>query len=577
MNPTPEQRAVGLENFQTVLGETRRDFLKQGIAATLVPGATLGGFYFGYDSAVDRPLRVGIIGTGDEGSVMIGAINPKFIEVRSIADIRPYSIYRAFYGDCFGEIALKARPGLLTRCGWRSRDEAQRHVKVYGPYQELIANAKADGVEAVIIALPLHLHAPAAIAAMRAGLHVLTEKLMGHSIAECKEMARVAKLTGLHLATGHQRHYSILYENAVDMIRRGLLGDLHCVHAQWHRGNLPGNDSWQPPMPEKLKPQDLQAGRLAKELAAWRKELVRSTRGTDVAETELWRKKIAQREAQLTDESLRDAAKTFGYQDREIVDASGKVVYHCPAAEELLRWRLWDRTGAGLMAELGSHQLDAAGIFIAAAHGGKKQHPLCVTASANRPVFPWDRDIEDHVYAILEFPAPGYDPKDSYLRQKKIAVQYSSINGNGFGGYGETVFGTKATLLLAREQEAMLFDKAAATSKITVEKTKKGPVLDTQASADPVAAAVGKMATAEISRGYAEEQEHWAWCIRNPAPENVPRCHPQVALADAVIALATNLSARQGVRIDFQEAWFDIDRDETPEGTKPDLARYNKA
>ena len=45
----------------------------------------------------------------------------------------------------------------------------------------------------MIIALPLHLHAPAAIAAMQAGLHVITEKLMGHSVHECKEMARVAK------------------------------------------------------------------------------------------------------------------------------------------------------------------------------------------------------------------------------------------------------------------------------------------------------------------------------------------------------------------------------------------------
>ena len=50
---------------------------------------------------------------------------------------------------------------------------------------------------------------------------MLTEKLMGHSVAECKEMARVAQQTDMILATGHQRHYSILYDNAVDMIRAG--------------------------------------------------------------------------------------------------------------------------------------------------------------------------------------------------------------------------------------------------------------------------------------------------------------------------------------------------------------------
>ena len=42
------------------------------------------------------------------------------------------------------------------------------------------------------------------------------------------------------------------------------------------------------------------------------------------------------------------------------------MVYDRPAIEELIRWRLWDRTGAGLMAELGSHQFDAASIFISA-------------------------------------------------------------------------------------------------------------------------------------------------------------------------------------------------------------------
>ena len=101
----------------------------------------------------------------------------------------------------------------------------------------------------MVIALPLHLHAPAAIEAMQAGKHVLTEKLMGHSVAECKEMARVAEETEALLAAGHQRHYNILYDNAVDMMKWGMLGELHHIRAQWHRGNLPGNDSWQQPLP----------------------------------------------------------------------------------------------------------------------------------------------------------------------------------------------------------------------------------------------------------------------------------------------------------------------------------------
>ena len=212
--------------------------------------------YFGYGKSIGDPLRVGVIGTGDEGSVLLGAVTPSYIQVMAIADIRPYNVWRAFHGDhTKKETTLKARPGLMTKYGWKSEDEARKHVEVYDKdYHDLLAN---PDVEAVIIALPLHLHAQVAIEAMKAGKHVLTEKLMAHDVAQCKEMGRVAEQTGKILAVGHQRHYSILYDNAVDMIQRGLIGDMHYIRDQWHRDNLPGNDSWQPPLPDKkMKAED---------------------------------------------------------------------------------------------------------------------------------------------------------------------------------------------------------------------------------------------------------------------------------------------------------------------------------
>lgn len=549
---------------------SRRDFLKGTATAALVSGGSLGAFYFGYEASLEKPVRVGVLGTGDEGCVLIGAINPEYIQVCAIADIRPYSIHRAFHGDWYSEAALKARPGLLAVYGWKTEEEARRHVRVYGDYRELLEGEK-DRIEAVIIALPLHLHAPAAIAAMKRGYHVLTEKLMGHTVAQCKAMARVAKETRKHLATGHQRHYNILYAEAVDAIRRGLLGDIHYIRAQWHRGNLPGNDSWQPPMPEEVKPDDPLAKALQRQLASWRERL----KNAPAKEVEVWRKRVAQLEAQLADAVLKDTAEKYGYENRVIRGPDGKVLWNRPAAEELIRWRLWDRTSAGLMAELGSHQLDAASIFIAAAHGGQKQYPLRVLASAARPIFGADRDVESHVVCIIDFPAPGYDPKDPVASQRRISVQYASINGNGFGGYGEIVFGTKGTLILEREQVKHLLLEGGGTA--VAAGPAAGPVLDTQASG-PQHMAVGGGPMVEVSRGYREELEHWAWCIRrNPNlrdTEIQPRCHPKVALADAVIALVTNMSARQGRPITFKKEWFDPDSDETPEGEKPDPSAF---
>ena len=77
-----------------------------------------------------------------------------------------------------------------------------------------------------------------------------------------------------------------------------------------------------------------------------------------------------------------------------------------------------------------------------------------------------------------------------------------------------------------------------------------------------------------VSRGYTEEIEHWAWCIRNPDPENQPRCRPEVALGDAVIALTCNVAMRnaaagKGGYLQFKEEWFDVDSDETPDGSVP--------
>ena len=332
MNLTPEERQIGKDNFDEVVGSTRRDFLKQGIAAGAVSGAGLGAMYFDYGKSVDNPVRIGIIGTGDEGSVLIGALNPDFVQVVAIADIRPYNIHRAFHGDYYSPAALAARPGLIAKYGWKTEDEARKHVKVYtDQYDELFDN---DDIEGVIIALPLHLHDEAAIKAMRKGKHVLTEKLMAHSVHQCKEMARVAHETDRYLATGHQRHYNVLYDNAKHTIRRGLIGDVHHIRAQWHRGNLPGKDSWKQPVPEgpdytlrdfevalkevrskkdrRLLNDFVQAHPLMSKLRSWKGQLSKA-KGKDV---DLWQNRVAQVEQQLADSVVK--AETYGYEDRTL-------------------------------------------------------------------------------------------------------------------------------------------------------------------------------------------------------------------------------------------------------------------
>jgi predicted dehydrogenase len=400
---------------------------------------------------------------------------------------------------------------------------------------------------------------------MRQGKHVLCEKLMAHSVGECKEMARTAEQTDRLLAVGHQRHYSILYDNAREMIRRGMIGDLHHIRAQWHRGNLPGRDSWQQPLPDDALRTEM--NRYATDSAQLFEQLA--------AEDAPWspgaraQRDVAEAKRQLARMRLLDAQidpSKYGYQSPQLTLPDGSVKTFSPH-EELIRWRLWNRTGGGLMAELGSHQLDAASIFISALRDdGKKVQPLSVTGVGGRHLFPPDRDAADHVYCNFEFPAPDYDSDPN----KKIVVTYSSINGNGLGGYGEIVMGTKGTIVIEQEKEVELYRKDQPTT-IQADKA-AGPVLDTTESGTHAAAEV-KAASGPVSRGYTEEIEHWAWCIRHPSPTNVPRCGPKVALADAVIALVANQAINSQKRLVFDPAWFDPESDATPEGIAPDVAR----
>src|SRR5262249_47102164 len=130
--------------------------------------------------------------------------------------------------------------------------------------------------------------------------------------------------------------------------------------------------------------------------------------------------------------------------------------------EELCCWRLYRRTGGGLMAELGSHQLDACSIFLG------KVHPLAVSGVGLKCYYNDDREIENHVYCTFEFPGMNYQPtvpardaKGNPNFNNAVAVTYSSVNTNAFESYGECVMGTKGTLVVQTESEVMLYPPSA--------------------------------------------------------------------------------------------------------------------
>ncbi|MFO0809373.1 MAG: Gfo/Idh/MocA family oxidoreductase [Gemmataceae bacterium] len=526
-----DEKLYGKANFAEVTGDlTRRGFMNSMVVAggAVAVAGTAG--YFGYQKMDGKPIKAAIIGTGDEGGVLIGEHNPEFLEFIAISDIRPSNQKRAFTGD--KDVPL--RKGLTKVYG----ADAEKKIKVYIDYKEMLEKEK--DIEAVVIATPLISHAPIAIDCLKAGKHVLCEKLMARTIGQCKEMIKAAADNDRILSIGHQRHYSMLYAHAVEVLGTGLLGDVKHIRALWHRN------------------------------FSWPRLDVKGEQEIDPVLGKLW---------------LRDGW-TQPMNEMDVAELSEKVKkYGYKNIEELIRWRLYNRTGGGLMAELGSHQLDACSIFLG------HVHPIAVTGIGTHSLYgfkpgdgkPNPREIDDHVFATYEFPGKNHPmgPNKGTDKDDVVVVTYSSISTNGFEPYGECVMGTRGTMIVEAEQNVYLYTEKdpnkkgtapskTATATVTTAGGGKPAIEAGPTWGGPAAAQAKAGSTTTVSRGYREEMEDFAYCIKlwgqgMDKERRLPRCHGKVAMADAIIALTSNLSMKHRQRIVFDEKWFDPASPDVPD------------
>lgn len=92
---------------------------------------------------------------------------------------------------------------------------------VYGDYRELSAR---DDIDIVDVVVPSHLHHPVATNVLTSGKHLLLEKPMGISLAECDDMIRLANEKQRLLAVGHELRLSSMWGKAKAMIDEGFIG-----------------------------------------------------------------------------------------------------------------------------------------------------------------------------------------------------------------------------------------------------------------------------------------------------------------------------------------------------------------
>ncbi len=102
-----------------------------------------------------------------------------------------------------------------------------------------------DDIDGVVIAVPNDLHAEIAIAALNAGKHVLLEKPMAMSIAQCDAILEARNSSGKVLQMGFVCRYSPAALKAKQIIERGEIGDvLHVQATLLRQRGIPGLGGW---------------------------------------------------------------------------------------------------------------------------------------------------------------------------------------------------------------------------------------------------------------------------------------------------------------------------------------------
>ena len=128
----------------------------------------------------------------------------------------------------------------------KRRSLSRRHgVKAYG-YDDLDACLRDEEVDAVYIALPNALHKECAVRAARMGVHVLCEKPMAISSADCEEMIRASRESGVALMIAYRLHFEEANVSTAELVAEGAIGDPRYFTSEFsyqvRRGNIRTKD-----------------------------------------------------------------------------------------------------------------------------------------------------------------------------------------------------------------------------------------------------------------------------------------------------------------------------------------------
>jgi predicted dehydrogenase len=191
---------------------SRRDLLKTAAGAAAVSAAVEGSPFIQKVKAANSQVQYGMIGTGSRGSYLLKHLkNIDSGRCVALCDIRPEAL----------------KNGVST---------IGNNPKTYSDYHDLLSR---NDLDAVFVITPLFTHFPITRDVLLSGRHVFCEKCLVFKPEEVHALRALAQERPKQiLQTGLQRRYSAFYQMVKDMVDRGVLGNVHHIHAQWHRNMI---------------------------------------------------------------------------------------------------------------------------------------------------------------------------------------------------------------------------------------------------------------------------------------------------------------------------------------------------
>jgi predicted dehydrogenase len=178
---------------------TRRDCLKSTAAAAglvILPSGLARAY------AANETVSVGIIGSGGRGQANLNGVSEAGARIAALCDVDRGRL----------DSSAKRFPA----------------AKTYTDFRQLLDQERS--LDAVVVSTPDHTHAPAAVRAMRQGLHCYCEKPLTYNVHEARLMTQLAreKKLSTHMGTPSRGHEETV--RAVEILRSGALGEVTEAH-----------------------------------------------------------------------------------------------------------------------------------------------------------------------------------------------------------------------------------------------------------------------------------------------------------------------------------------------------------